>query len=216
MLEPEIKLLSFTEIEVVVHPEDWTLFDELVKKEFNTSHSKIEPHKRYAPSISELTLLRSMYDYKYLIRDLGFLRIAVALRGPRDYFNPRRRVFSLTKYLNRYRETPFEYSMASKLIIPPGVFDRGDCEQLIFGLMVSEELFPWSFAKLVKINDNIINREPRYGEVVAKNIDSLEEYLRTRLTPLLMSERKRAKRLLRHLDKLHSTVTQYQVKKSRL
>lgn len=97
VLEPEIKLLSFTEIEVVVHPEDWALFDELVKKEFNTSHSKIEPHKRYAPSISELTLLRSMYDYKYLIRDLGFLRIAVALRGPRDYFNPRRRVFSLTK-----------------------------------------------------------------------------------------------------------------------
>jgi len=106
--------------------------------------------------------------------------------------------------------------MASKLIIPPGVFDRGDCEQLIFGLMFSEELFPWTFAKLVKIIDNIINREPRYGEVVAKNIDSLEECLRTRLTPLLMSERKRAKRLLRHLDKLHSTVTQYQVKKSRL
>jgi len=38
VLEPEIKLLSFTEIEVVVHPEDWALFDELVKKEFNTSH----------------------------------------------------------------------------------------------------------------------------------------------------------------------------------
>jgi hypothetical protein len=215
VLKPEIMLLSFTEIEVVVHPDDWALFDELVRKEFNTSPNKIEPHKRYAPGMNELTLLRSMYDYKYCLgEDLGYLRITVALRGLRDYFNPTRRVFSLTKYLNRYREAPFEYLLAAKLIIPPGVFDRCDCEQLVFGFMFSEELFPWSFAKLVKIVASIVSKEPRYGGVVAKNIDSLKECLRTRLIHLLISEEKRAKRLLRRLDKLYSTVMQCQAKRS--
>ena len=209
---PEIVLLSFTDIEVVVDPNDQRIFDNLVRKAFSTKPVRIKAPKSYDPSMGGLGLLKIMYDYVYPlpIEKYGFLRIVVAKGGLRDYFNPTRRVISLTRYLRMYNETPFEYSLAAKLLIPSEVFERGDCEEVIFGFMYSRDILPWSLSKLTKIVASIARREPRYGLVIAKNINEVRKYLETRLFHLLISEKKRVSRLLRYLDKIESTISHQQ------
>jgi len=205
ILEPEITLLSFTEIEVVVHPEDWSTLDKLIRERFNALFRRIVPHKRYDHSISELLLHNNMYDYKYLVKDPGVLRIAIAVSGPRDYFNPRRRVFSLTRYLNRYREAPPEYSFVAKLIKPPGIFEKGDCEQFVYGFMCSREVYPWSPSRILKIVERVVSRERRYGEVIAKNVAKIRNCVEMRYI-CIPNERKRVRELLCFLDRMYSVL----------
>ena len=209
ILYPDRVLQTFTIIEVIVDPDDWEDFDRVVREEFKTEPRKVSVPRKYSPSLHELELLKIMYDHYYRVPSFH-LAIAAAESGPRDYFNPTRRLFALTKYLRmeKYRDTPPEYSIVAKLVIPPGVFDRTDCQEVIYGLMYIREIMPFSLSKVVKIIKNLVSREPRYKNVIYQNIKETKAHLKTRLSHLLKYEEKRkVSYLLRGLNKIQETVS---------